>query len=151
MTLTEEEKIIAKEKWRAYRKKYADLHKEEKRLYDKEYRKKNKEKIGQQIKEYRALNKDKVRKYAYNYHRTQRLKEQYNITLEDYNKLFEEQNECCVICGKNQSEFSKKLFVDHNHETGKIRGLLCYKCNACLGYFNDNISTFQKAIEYLSK
>lgn len=70
----------------------------------------------------------------------------YNV---DYNKLFIEQNGCCKICKRPQTEFKKKLAVDHCHITGKTRGLLCNNCNTILGHAKDNIKTLQNAIKYL--
>ena len=68
---------------------------------------------------------------------------------EEYNRLLEEQNNICAICeGVNKD--GKQLFVDHNHRTGKIRGVLCRKCNMGLGYFNDNKELLIKAVKYLS-
>lgn len=45
------------------------------------------------------------------------------------NVLFVKQKGCCAICGKHQREFKRRLNVDHNHKTGQVRGLLCYRCN----------------------
>lgn len=69
--------------------------------------------------------------------------------LEEYNKLLELQNSSCGICGGKDS--AKRLAVDHDHETGKIRGLLCSKCNRALGYLNDDKELLRKAISYLEK
>ena len=68
---------------------------------------------------------------------------------ESYLQMLEEQQGCCAIC--RQKELSKKtrLFVDHDHKTGKIRGLLCHKCNAGLGMFSDSIDFLLKASQYL--
>ncbi len=57
------------------------------------------------------------------------LKHAYNITIEEYNELKIKQNYCCAICKKK-----KKLSVDHNHKTGKIRSLLCHRCNIRVGF-----------------
>lgn len=57
----------------------------------------------------------------------------YRISLRQYEKLFERQKGCCAICRKHQSEFNYPLCIDHNHITGKVRGLLCKKCNTNLG------------------
>jgi hypothetical protein len=75
------------------------------------------------------------------------LKNNYNITLEEYNQLFESQNGKCAICNKEQQ--NKLLAVDHNHNTNQIRGLLCSKCNLALGLFYDNINNLKAAILYL--
>lgn len=58
------------------------------------------------------------------------------------------QKNVCCIC-KQKCNTRKTLSVDHDHKTGKIRGLLCVKCNTALGMLNDNIGTFENAINYL--
>ena len=50
-----------------------------------------------------------------------------------YNEMFNEQNGCCAMCGRHQSELKRRLDVDHNHISGKTRGLLCWKCNTGIG------------------
>jgi hypothetical protein len=77
------------------------------------------------------------------------LKGEYGITLDDYNKMFADQNGCCAICNIHASMLTKSLYVDHSHETGEVRGLLCSECNLALGKFKDNITTLQNAIKYL--
>jgi len=77
------------------------------------------------------------------------LKSTFNISLFEYNELFTKQNGCCAICKKHQTEFKKRLAVDHCHKTGKIRGLLCATCNTALGQFKDLISNLKEAIIYL--
>lgn len=57
------------------------------------------------------------------------LTAKYGITLEQYNQRLEDQGFKCAMCGKPQSECKRALHVDHNHKTGKIRGLLCFYCN----------------------
>jgi len=63
-------------------------------------------------------------------HRKYCLKQNYNITEEDYNKMLDNQNGCCAICGTNTPTGKWKVFaVDHNHTTDTIRDLLCNECN----------------------
>lgn len=73
----------------------------------------------------------------------------FNITLDDYNKMFMEQEGCCAICSKHQSEFDKALAIDHDHKTGEVRGLLCMHCNTALGKFYDKEDNLIRAVEYL--
>jgi hypothetical protein len=75
------------------------------------------------------------------------LKREYGITLEQYNQLIKQQNGVCAICGK--SETGKALSIDHDHNTGKIRGLLCQAHNRALGMFHDNLEELKSAIKYL--
>jgi Recombination endonuclease VII len=82
--------------------------------------------------------------------RIREYKNKYGITLEIYDEMRELQNYCCAICG-NHEDSGKfgKLFVDHDHKTGKIRQLLCDKCNVGLGSFKDSPDFLKNAIEYL--
>lgn len=81
------------------------------------------------------------------------LKRNYNITVDDYNKLLEDNNHKCHICdgeGFTMAEHhSMKLAVDHCHTTGEVRGLLCHNCNRALGLFQDSVSNLKRAIDYL--
>lgn len=80
------------------------------------------------------------------------LKKKFGILKEEYLTLLETQNYKCVLCGKAHSEEKgKRLFVDHCHDTEKIRGLLCSSCNLGLGHFKDNTETLVKAIDYLKE
>ena len=78
-----------------------------------------------------------------------------NIDEETYKSLFEKQNDCCAICRKpetarHQSGKIRQLAVDHCHETGNIRGLLCTKCNTGIGLFKDSWLLLDNAMEYLT-
>lgn len=78
----------------------------------------------------------------------------YKLSLNDFNLLSSSQGNSCKICKTPQKELVGKktrLCVDHCHTTGKIRGLLCEKCNTMLGMAKDSILTLQSAIEYLQK
>jgi len=66
-----------------------------------------------------------------------------------YDTIFKEQKGRCAICGTPQEAIKRKLCLDHCHETGVIRGILCAKCNHGLGCFNDNIILLLKAVVYL--
>lgn len=79
------------------------------------------------------------------------LKTQYNLSIDDYTKMLEKQNFKCYGCKITVSELGKNLVIDHNHKTGKIRGLLCQHCNLLLGNAKDNIEILQNLIEYLKK
>ena len=71
------------------------------------------------------------------------------MTLNDYDEMLEKQNGVCAICGKEPN--GKRLHVDHCHETGVVRGLLCFRCNFGLSYFGEDIKKIKKAYEYLLK
>lgn len=100
-------------------------------------------------------------KVTYENRRRYKLKEKYGITPQDYDNMYIEQGGRCKICGIHQSEIlynepSKytpnslnMLVVDHNHTTGKVRGLLCRVCNVGLGHFKDSKELLIIAIKYL--
>lgn len=73
----------------------------------------------------------------------------YGITIKDYDLMLEVQKNSCAICCKKQEDTSKKLFVDHDHTSGKIRGLLCHHCNILLGNAKDDPQILWAAIRYL--
>lgn len=77
------------------------------------------------------------------------LKRRYDMSVEEFATLLESQNGVCAICGKPERGKNNRLSVDHDHESGAIRGLLCNACNAGLGRFNDNLALLQKAVSYL--
>jgi hypothetical protein len=84
-----------------------------------------------------------------------KLKYRYGITVEEYKKLLESQGRCCSICKtKNPSQKRKQcnyFCVDHCHETGKVRGLLCSTCNTALGLLGDSRDNLVEAINYLTR
>ncbi len=77
------------------------------------------------------------------------LKHRYGLTGDDWNKMFIKQQGCCAVCNKHQSELKQKLNIDHNHKNGKVRSLLCNRCNVVLGFVNDNVILLEKLINYL--
>lgn len=78
------------------------------------------------------------------------IKKKFGISQKEYNKLLKEQNNVCVLCGRSE-ELDRNFAIDHCHNSGKIRGLLCFKCNTGLGSFGDSIELLLKAVEYLKK
>lgn len=95
-------------------------------------------------------NRQRDTKYStkFGYFRMERLKLSHVFSINDFEKLLDDQKGVCAICGKKHK---KRLSVDHDHKTGKVRGLLCAKCNLALGYFYDNINNLKSAIRYLQK
>ena len=87
-------------------------------------------------KQYRQENPEKIKNAE--------LKRKYGITLEQCNAMAEEQGNACVIC-----EQQKKLVVDHCHNTGIVRGLLCNDCNAAIGLLKETPEYFDNAKQYL--
>jgi hypothetical protein len=75
----------------------------------------------------------------------------FGLTAIDIAKLLEEQHYCCAICGTSTPGGRGDWHVDHDHKTGKIRGLLCHKCNVGLGCLGDSIDVLVSAISYLKE
>lgn len=73
----------------------------------------------------------------------------FGITIDDYTKLSEQQNGLCAICGGQDENFA--LAVDHDKTSGKVRALLCSKCNTGLGLFRESQLILSAAMDYLSK
>ena len=81
-----------------------------------------------------------------------RLRKRYKITLSDYNRMLKEQDYKCFICGKLHKECKYGLCVDHNHKTGRVRGLLCQYCNRrIVGRIGDDKRRMQGLVQYISK
>lgn len=88
--------------------------------------------------------------------RKRHLKAKFGITLEKYERMFEEQDGLCAICGQPEIIFHPQgtpwlLSVDHSHETGQVRALLCNACNQGIGWFERDMDMSLKFIEYLEK
>ncbi|WP_184331858.1 endonuclease VII domain-containing protein [Rhizobium phaseoli] len=79
-----------------------------------------------------------------------RLRTQFGIGSEEYDTLLAKQGGGCAICGeRNADSRGHRLHVDHCHDTGAVRGILCSSCNIGLGKFKDSVSRLDRAIEYL--
>lgn len=109
-------------------------------------------------KRYYENNKPKLQEYARaasrskgsEWHRRKNLMRWYGLSINDYNKMVDACGGLCEICGMPEVNSRKcGLVVDHCHVTGKIRGLLCYRCNISLGSFNDDPELLMKAAAYL--
>lgn len=76
----------------------------------------------------------------------------YGLTLESYAALVESQGGVCACCRlPHRGKRTKRLFVDHDHATGKVRGLLCYHCNTGIGALGDNAEGVRRALDYLAR
>ena len=132
---------------------------------------KNREKLNQRAREYVAKNRAKIRErnkrrrqenldayrarereyYAQNKDkiRARFLKSTYGITMLQYDALLASQNYCCACCGAGEPRGTGNFNVDHDHETGQIRGIVCQNCNAGIGQLGDTLDGVKKAIAYL--
>lgn len=92
----------------------------------------------------REASRNRVRKH--------KLKSKFDMTPKQYDDMRIDQDYSCAICGKDEDNNDGRILaVDHDHITGRIRGLLCQKCNIGLGQFDDSIHVMQSAILYLSQ
>ena len=97
--------------------------------------------------------KDNPKKYQKAYLKAN-LRNGYGLTINDLQKMIDSQNGLCLGCGKpaeNTNRNNKRLHIDHDHKTGKIRGLLCIKCNRALGLVNENVDILLNLIKYLRR
>src|SRR5882724_4581950 len=85
----------------------------------------------------------------YEYRRNWYLGNKYGITTEQYCQLLETQKHKCAICGCQLTAGRNGAQIDHDHITGKIRGILCHKCNKMLGLVQDQPTLLESAIHYL--
>lgn len=85
------------------------------------------------------------------------LKRDFGITLQQYDVMLESQNGVCAVCGQPETarysdgETVKRLSVDHDHKTGRVRGLLCGRCNCALGYVDDSKERLLQLAIYLER
>lgn len=124
--------------------------------------KERRDKVNRSSKEWRLRNIEHVSKYRSEYskkyfskqenkdkRKNKQLLQSYNITLSDYREMLVSQENKCKICltpfGNNQ------INVDHSHDTGKVRGLLCSSCNISLGHLKDDILRIENLIRYLKE
>jgi hypothetical protein len=83
-------------------------------------------------------------------HRLRDIKRKYGLEREDYERMMFAQGNRCAICGVQQDRLKRSLAVDHCHNTGKVRGLLCGNCNSGIGKLADNPAMLIKAAAYLT-
>lgn len=129
-----------------YHKSYAENNKVRLKEQRKQYYERNRELITMKNREWRKKNPLKLAASKRRYH----LKYEFGMTVSDYTMLFQKQEGLCAIC-KSASSSNQSLAVDHNHKTGKIRGLLCVRCNRGIGAFGDCSETLNRAAIYLKE
>jgi len=77
------------------------------------------------------------------------LQSLYGVSPEQYNAIFKAQKGQCAICLRHSTQFKQRLGVDHNHQTGQVRGLLCVQCNVCVGAAHEDPLILKRALRYL--
>jgi len=139
--------------WREY---YLD-HLEEKTAYGKMRYAGNREVLLAKAKAYAEANREQVAKYKREYHRLHPevvrdwdLRKHYGITLVQFENIFAMQHGLCALCGGLMDRTVRGDYaLDHDHKTGRIRGIIHGKCNIMLGCAEDSTEILQKAIDYL--
>jgi hypothetical protein len=116
------------------------------------YREKNKEKVYDVNKRWRAENPEAQTRHA-DLNNLRKKMRGHGASVEDYEMLVVKQNGACAICGSTdpKNKRAKRLYVDHCHASGLIRGLLCRPCNSVLGFVGDSVELLRSAIAYLEK
>ena len=97
-----------------------------------------------QSKRYYEANREKCKSN----NRARQILAKYGLTMAEYKALFESHNHKCKIC-KASKKRNRKLAVDHDHKTGKIRGILCDRCNTVLGLLRDDMKLIKNMLKYL--
>lgn len=128
--------------------------------YMKQYRENNVDKIKEHTKRSNEKSKEYHKNFFKKYYpihkldykrrnRKYKLNKFYNLSLEDYNLLFIKQSGKCAICGIELNRLLRTPDLDHNHITGKVRGILCRKCNNLIYRFDNDVNLLTRIIEYL--
>lgn len=102
----------------------------------------------------RRRNDPARRAYMQRYSREWNLRKRYGITAAQYDSLLAQQNGVCAVCKcppQNAAYNNRSLRVDHDHETGAIRGLLCHGCNCAIGHARENPQVLREAASYLER
>ncbi len=97
-------------------------------------------------------NSESRKKYpdrAKQYYKTANRRRNYNLEPEEYELLLSKSNNLCMICSSPPK--TKSLHIDHDHKTGKVRGLLCHGCNTAIGLLKEDIEIMKKAIQYIQE
>lgn len=129
-----------------YHKNYRVSNPERTKQFDFRHYHNRREKVLAYNKQYRKDNKEKLKDYLKKYNQEYGIK-QYGITPEEYQEMLERQGGVCAVCGGLSNR--KRLFIDHDHKTGRVRGLLCHKCNSGLGLLRDSLEIVYKLASYL--
>ncbi len=155
------------EKLRAYNKAYQVRNKEKKQVYRKEFWAKHKERLSAHRKTYQKANTERLNAYNrkwyaknieserasgiawYHANESEIRCKRYGLTITAYRDLLDRQSGACAICLSLPNR--NRLHIDHDHATGRVRGLLCTRCNAGIGMFRDNPELMLAAAEYVQQ
>jgi hypothetical protein len=99
---------------------------------------------------WKPATKERHRQWFQKNGRASNLRRKYGVTKQQFEQASAAVGGVCEICGK-QCSVHKNLSVDHDHDTGFVRGLLCMKCNAGIGKFGDSIELLRAAVDYMAR
>lgn len=116
--------------------------------YAQAYRMKIKDKNKKYQHTYRIENKETIAIQKAAWYKSKRF-DKYGITKQQFDFALETQKYSCAICSILFDD-THRVYIDHCHNTGKVRGLLCFHCNTGLGHFKDNTELMQKGVSYLN-
>jgi gluconate kinase len=147
-----------------YNKKHRAENKEHYKEYKLSYYAKNKERISKVRSAYKEKNRELIREKNKQYRfdhvevtKNYKMSRRYGLSHEQFINMVNKQNNLCAICNQPEKTFDqrikmlRRLAIDHNHTTGKVRGLLCLECNSGIGKLKDSIELLTKAINYLKE
>lgn len=134
-------------KGREYMAKYKEMFPEKIRTGGQKYRAKNKKRLSEKAKAYYLKNRERIVARNNNTY----YQRNYKISYKEYEDMLAAQDGMCAICSTPASSLITRLFVDHNHTTGAVRGLLCHGCNTGIGFLRESIIHLENAISYLKK
>ena len=97
------------------------------------------------------MDKAEIAKLPPDMRRSITYSQKYGINLKKYNYILNKQQHRCACCGVHEKELTKRLAVDHDHNTGAIRGLLCSNCNTGIGMLGDSKEAIEAALQYFDK
>lgn len=116
-----------------------------------------KRRSGETLKQWHARKWKSRREHFPLYESDRSLKRKYGITLADYDEMLKAQDGVCAICEKNETSYDtrtggiRRLSVDHCHKTGKVRSLLCFRCNSVIGKIEESQGMVKAIAAYLQK
>lgn len=155
---TEEQKQLRREydeknkdRMKQRRAEYYAKHRHEEMAYKRKYEAENIERVRQWRRNSYYMWKERTPDPARQreFWRDRTLRKTYKITLDDYNRIFASQNKCCAVCETPTPTGRGDWHIDHDHDSGKVRGILCHLCNMMLGTARDKPRILRAGAEYL--
>lgn len=135
-----------KQKINEQKRKYYAANLEKKRAYHRKWREANPESFARARRKYKEAHPERSRLSL--------MKKKYGMGAGEFESMYEAQGGRCKICGEEIEQWDRRTHrthIDHDHKTGKVRGILCSNCNKLLGYARDDSAILKAAVEYLGR